>query len=85
LPDPPDGEAVSVAVWPLSIVDGRTKTVGVEDPLTVIVTTEVTITGVVALSVTLSSKCHVPALDKMPVDTLGVSLALHRNGEPKSL
>jgi hypothetical protein len=85
VPDPPDGEAVSVAVWPLSIVTGGTETVGVEDPLTVTVTAEVTITGVEALSVTSSSKCHIPAVDKVPVDTLGVSLVLHANGELKSL
>ena len=86
MPDPPDGWAVSVAVWPLSIVTGETKTASTEDPLTVTVTAvEVTITGVPELSVTWSSNDQMPVVDRVPVDTVGVSPALQAKEEPKSL
>jgi hypothetical protein len=84
IPDPPDGEAVNVAVCPLSIVTGETETD--RAVLTVIcMAVEVTVTEVPELSFTWSSKCHVPEVDKVPVDTVGVSPALQANAEPKPL
>ena len=51
IPDPPDGEAVSVALWPLSIVDGGTETVSAVLTVTCMAE-EITVTGVSELSVT---------------------------------
>jgi hypothetical protein len=84
IPDPPDGEAVNVAVCPLSIVTGETRTDNAV--LTVICTTvEVTVTIVPELSFTWSSKCQVPAVDKAPVGIVGVAPAVQLNKLPRLL
>ena len=82
IPDPPDGEAVSVAVCPLSIVDGGTETV--RTVLTVTVTAgAVIVTGVPELSVIWRSNDQMPVTDKLPVTDMGPGA--HANGEPKSV
>jgi hypothetical protein len=54
--------------------------------LTLTVTAEeVKVTGVEELSFTWSSKCHVPELDKVPVELVGVPPALQAKTEPKPL
>jgi hypothetical protein len=54
--------------------------------LTVTVTAEeVKVTGIEELSFTWSSKCHVPEVDKVPVELVGVLPALQTNAEPKPL
>jgi hypothetical protein len=84
IPDPPDGEAVNVAVCPLSIVTGETRTDNAV--LTVTVTAEdVTVTGVEELSFTIISNDQMPLVDRMPVETVGAPPALQANEEPKSL
>jgi hypothetical protein len=84
VPDPPDGEAVNVAVCPLSIVTGETETD--RAVLTVTVTAEdVTVTGIEELSFTTISNDQMPVVDRMPVETVGVPPALQANEEPKSL
>jgi hypothetical protein len=82
IPDPPDGEAVSVAVWPLSIVNVGTETV--RTVLTGIVTTfEVTVTGVSELSVTSNSNDQMPVVNRVSVPDMGPRA--HANEGPKSL
>ena len=83
IPDPPDGEAINVAVCPLSIVDGGTETV--RAVLTVTVTAfEVTVTGVEELSVIWSSNDQVPVVDKIPL-TILVPPASQKDEGPISL
>ena len=84
IPDPPDGEAVNVAVCPLSIVTGETETDSRRLTLTV-TAEEVAVTAVLDLSLTWSSKCHVPEVDKVPVDTVGVSPTAQLNELPRLL
>ena len=82
IPDPPDGEAINVAVCPLSIVDGGTETV--RAVLTVTVTAfEVTVTGVEELSVIWSSNDQVPVVDIVSTPDMGPGA--QANGEPKSV
>jgi hypothetical protein len=77
----------SVALCPESIVVGATKITGAaKAPLTVTVAMlEVTVCGVPELSVTSSSKLHVPAAVSVPVEMVGRSPALQPNEPPRSL
>ena len=82
IPDPPDGEAVSVAVCPLSIVDGGTETVNAGLTVTCM-EVEVTVTGVEELSVTSSSNDQMPVVDRVIIPDMG--LGMHAKERLKSL
>jgi hypothetical protein len=81
-----DAVVVSVALCPESIVVGAAEITGaVKAVLTRTVTTfEVTVCGTPELSVTSSSKLHVPAVVNVPVDMVGRLLAVQLNGLPRS-
>jgi hypothetical protein len=82
MPDPPDEEAIKVAVCPLSIVNEGTETA--RAVLTVTVTAfEATVTGVEELSVIWSSNDQMPVPDTVSIPDIGPGT--HANGEPKSL
>jgi hypothetical protein len=82
VPDPPVGEAVKVAGWPLSTVDGGTETV--RAVLTVTVAAGVvTVTGVEDRSVIWISNDQVPVIDRICVPDMGPGV--QGNGLPKSL
>lgn len=79
---------VKVIDWSLSIVAGEemVTAVPVNWELTMTVTAlEVTETGVEALSFTCSSNDQVPIVDRVPVETVGLSPVLQANEEPRAL
>jgi hypothetical protein len=80
---------VRVALCPESIVVGATEITGalalLNAEFTMTVTAfEVTVCGVAELSVTLSSKCHVPTVANVPVDIVGRLLVVQLNELPRA-
>lgn len=74
-------------VWPEFMVVGFADITGVVSAeLTVTdVAVEVTVSGGEPLSVTFSSNDQEPAVDRAPVETVGLSPALHGNETPRLL
>jgi hypothetical protein len=87
VPAPNDVVVDSAAVWPALIVIGLTDITGaVSAGFTVAETaTELTSSGGEPASVTVSSKDQEPAVDKTPVEVVGLSPALHANELPRLL
>ena len=68
---PPLNDVVvdNVALCPEPIDVGETEMTGATRALLTVTGTALEVTAVPVLSVTLSSKCHVPIVDRVPVDT----------------
>jgi hypothetical protein len=89
---PPLNETVvlSVALCPELIVVGATEIVGLFPGLLKAGLTrtdtafEVAVCGVPELSVTFSSKCHVPTVVNVPVDIVGRLLVVQLNELPRA-
>jgi len=80
----PDTVAVHVADEPTAKLVGEQLTDVVLGVMTLTVRAlEVTVTGVEALSVTCSSKCHVPAAGRAPVVVVGRALHPDTNEPPR--
>jgi hypothetical protein len=84
---PPEGFAVNVIDWPLSIVgEDGVMIPATKAELTVTATAfEVETSAGEALSVTWSSNDHEPVIVSTPVELVGSSPALHGNELPSGL